>query len=113
MSDLETATRAEMERVARGLEALRERLQRICSSLPASEREDVRDTGEEDFDFPTEVRAGIECVLTDSIGPAIRALRESAGPPPPSPSRARRRSPGEGKGSPREGSESPARGGHS
>ena len=78
MSDRETATRAEMEQVAGGLEALRERLQQIRSSLPPSEREDVMYAGEEDFDFPTEARSVIECVLADWIAPAIRDLREAA-----------------------------------
>ena len=78
MPDLETMARAEIEQVAGGLEALRERLERIGSSLPASEREDVMYAGEEDFDFPTEARSVIECVLADWIAPAIRDLRGAA-----------------------------------
>jgi hypothetical protein len=78
MSDMETAVRAEIEQVVRGLEALQAQLQRILSKLPVSEREDVMYAGEEDFDFPTEARSVIECVLSDWIGPAIRDLREAA-----------------------------------
>jgi hypothetical protein len=78
MSDMETAVRAEIEQVVRGLEALQAQLQRILSKLPVSEREDVMYAGEEDFDFPTEARTVIECVQSDWIGPAIRDLREAA-----------------------------------
>ena len=34
--------------------------------------------GEAEMDFATEVRSVIECVLTDSLGPAIRDLAAAA-----------------------------------
>ena len=34
--------------------------------------------GEEEWDFPTEARSVIECVLADWLGPAIRDLQDAA-----------------------------------
>lgn len=78
MSDRERAVRARMEQVVAGLQALRAELEAIRSSLPPSEREDVMYAGEEEWDFPTEARSVIECVLADWLGPAIRDLRDVA-----------------------------------
>jgi hypothetical protein len=78
MSDLERATRARMERLVAGLQAFSTELAAIRSSLPPSEREDVMYAGEEDWDFPTEARSVIECVLADWLGPAIRDLQDAA-----------------------------------
>jgi len=78
MHDVETAARTEMEGVAAGLEAFEERLKLLRSTLPVSDREDLMFAGEEDYDFPTEARSVIECVLTDWIAPAIRDLRDAA-----------------------------------
>ena len=74
MSDGETRVQEEIEQVARELEALQERLQRIADSLPVSEREDVMYAGEEEYDFATEAQAVLQCVRTDGIAPAIRDL---------------------------------------
>ena len=79
MSDVESATRARLHRIAEALETLDGELTEIGTGLPASEREDLMYAGEEDWDFPTEVRSVVECVRADWIGPAIRDLREAAG----------------------------------
>jgi len=79
MSDAESATRARLHRIAEVLETLDGELTEIGTGLPASEREDLMYAGEEDWDFPTEVRSVVECVRADWIGPAIRDLREAAG----------------------------------
>jgi hypothetical protein len=76
--DAENALRAELERVAADQEAIRERLSVLRESLPVSPREDVMFAGEEDFDFATEVRTALECILADWIGAAIRDLRDLA-----------------------------------
>lgn len=78
MSDLERATRAQMGRIVEGLQAYSTELAAIRSSLPASEREDVMYAGEEEWDFPTEARSVIDCVLADWLGPAIRDLQDAA-----------------------------------
>jgi hypothetical protein len=76
--DFEKAVRAELERIAEDQEAIRERLAALQESLPVSPREDVMFAGEEDYDFTTEVRAALECILADRIGATIQALRDLA-----------------------------------
>ena len=79
MSDVERATRTRLQRAVELLETLDGELTAIGTGLPVSEREDLMYAGEEDWDFPTEVRTVIECVRADWIGPAIRDLRDAAG----------------------------------
>ncbi|HYU31555.1 MAG TPA: hypothetical protein VEW48_05290 [Thermoanaerobaculia bacterium] len=78
MSDVERATRTRLQRAVEILETLDGELTAIGTGLPASDREDLMYAGEEDWDFPTEVRSVIECVRADWIGPAIRDLRDAA-----------------------------------
>lgn len=78
MSDVESAARARLEQVVEVLRTLDGELTAIGTGLPVSEREDLIYAGEEDWDFPTEVRSVIECVRADWIGPAIRDLRDAA-----------------------------------
>jgi hypothetical protein len=78
MSDRERAVRAQMEQVVAGLQAFSTELAAIRSNLPPSEREDVMYAGEEEWDFSTEARSVIECVLADWLGPAIRDLQDAA-----------------------------------
>jgi hypothetical protein len=78
MSDVESAARARLQQVVEALRTLDGELTAIGTGLPVSEREDLIYAGEEDYDFPTEVRSVIECVQADWIGPAIRDLREAA-----------------------------------
>ncbi len=78
MSDMERATRARLHRVVEVLQTLDGELTAIGTGLPVSDREDLIYAGEEDWDFPTEVRSVIECVRADWIGPAIRDLQDAA-----------------------------------
>jgi seryl-tRNA synthetase len=76
--DMEKAVREELEQAAKDQEAIQERLKFLLARLPPSPREDVMLTGEEDYDFPTEVRTALECILVDWIGSAIRDLHDLA-----------------------------------
>jgi hypothetical protein len=76
--DLGKDVRAELNQLAADLEAIRDRLSGLRANLPASPREDVMFAGEEDFDFVTAVRTGLECILADAISAAIRDLRNLA-----------------------------------
>ncbi len=78
MSDVESATRARLQQAVEILKTLDGELTAIGTGLPASDREDLMYAGEEDWDFPTEVRSILECVRADWIGPAIRDLRDAA-----------------------------------
>lgn len=60
-----------MRDVAREFEALRYRLLGLRASLPAS-------ADEEEAGGAADLRAVIDCVLADSINPAIRDLRKAA-----------------------------------
>ena len=75
LGDAALARRAdELEQVARQQEAIQERLSFLLARLPPSPREDVMLAGEEDYDFSTEVRTALECILADWIGRLIRNL---------------------------------------
>lgn len=67
----EKAAQEEIWDVIRTLEALRFRLVGLRASLPASQ-------DKEEADGATDLRTVIDCVLTDSLGPAIRDLRKAA-----------------------------------
>ena len=76
--DLEALARADLETVARDLEAAVARLQALHASLPVSPRADLMLVHEEDLDFPTAARSSIECILDDHLRPAIRDARAIA-----------------------------------
>ena len=67
----EKAAQEEIRDVVRDLEALRFRLVGVRASLPAPPAE-----GEEERDAAVDLRALLDCVLVDSIGPALRDLRK-------------------------------------
>jgi uncharacterized protein (DUF1501 family) len=68
------AARRSLTVVAHILEGLEALMQDLQTTLPATEAEaDLGDVDE--LDPTTEVRAVIDCVLGDWIGPAIRDLR--------------------------------------
>ena len=85
MSEEEAAARADLRRAAGDLAAVRFRLLGIHATLPVSPREEAMLEGEEAPDFSTEARSVLECVVTDWIGPAIRALAELEGGGPEEP----------------------------
>ena len=77
-TDSEDAARAQLQEIAAGLEVAQARLRTLHASLPISPLEPVMLVGEEEMDVATEMRSVIECVLNDSLGPAIRDLRAAA-----------------------------------
>jgi hypothetical protein len=76
--EVETAAQAQVLIIATDLEAILNRLRRIHDSLPVAPEEGLMLLGEAKIDVSTEVRAAIECVLRDSIEPAIRSLKAAA-----------------------------------
>jgi len=62
----------EVQKVVEGLTKIRSELRDIVAALPSTLEEAMY--AEVDPDQATEVRAVIECVLTDQIGPALRDL---------------------------------------
>lgn len=76
--DMERAVREELERAAKDQEAIQERLRFVLARLPSSPREDAMLDGDEEYDFVTEVRTALECILADWIGSAIRDLQDLA-----------------------------------
>lgn len=70
--EIEPADQAELRTVVEGLKSNRERLRALQEKLPVSPSR-----GEDDMDsmdVVTELRSVIDCVLADSIDPAIRDL---------------------------------------
>lgn len=74
----ETAAQEEVRRIARDLETIRTRLLEVHEDLPAPPGKDAAGDETEEMDVATEVRSVIECVLADSIRPAIRDLYAAA-----------------------------------
>jgi hypothetical protein len=71
--DIESAAQAELRKIAEALKVIRERLRAVQESLPVAP-----DQGEDEMDTATELRSVIDCVLVDSIGPALRDLLSAA-----------------------------------
>jgi hypothetical protein len=78
MTQTEIAAQEELRRIAKELDTIRRRLLDLHESLPPATLEAVMFAGEEDLDVTTEVRTIIECVVQDSIQPAIRDLEAAA-----------------------------------
>ncbi len=83
LTEAEAAAQAELQRIVEELDAIRCRLQDMHAELPVSAEETAMLLGEKDMDVATEVRSVIECVLNDSIQPAIRDLAAAASYRPP------------------------------
>lgn len=77
MTRQEEEAQAELRRIVEDLKKVRSHLRDIVAALPSTLEEAMY--AEEDPDIATEVRAVIECVLTDQIGPAVRDLSSAAG----------------------------------
>jgi hypothetical protein len=77
MSETEAA-RAQLREIVRDLEAVKFRLLGVKAALLASPGETGGHLEEEPPDPRTEIRTAIECVLHDSLEPAIRDLRDAA-----------------------------------
>jgi hypothetical protein len=78
MTQTEIAAQEEIRQIAKELDTIRRRLLDLHESLPPAPLEAVMFAGEEDLDVTTEVRTIIECVVQDSIQPAIRDLEAAA-----------------------------------
>jgi hypothetical protein len=78
VSEGEEAARAELRGIVEELDGLRARLVDLHGQLPVPAEESAMLAGELEMDFPTEVRSVIECVLNDSLQPAIRDLAAAA-----------------------------------
>jgi hypothetical protein len=78
MSEREFEAQTQLRGVVEELKGIRLRLEKIAASLPVPAREEVMLLDEEEPDVATEVRAIVECVLADQIGPAVRDLVAAA-----------------------------------
>ena len=78
MSEAEAAAQAELPHIVDRLTAIRSQLRQIVESLAGDPEEEATSLDEDEMDVKTEVRSIIECVLNDSIQPAIRDLRVAA-----------------------------------
>jgi hypothetical protein len=77
-TQLEADAQAELRGLVEDLDAIRFRLVDIHARLPVPPEETAMLVGEKEMDISTEVRSVIECVLNDSIEPAIRDLAAAA-----------------------------------
>ena len=66
--------RARIRSVVWALRQTTAQLEEIHAEVPASPREEVMFLGEEDWDFPTEVRTAIECVVQTQLTAVIDQL---------------------------------------
>jgi hypothetical protein len=71
------SAREHLNALAEELEEIRIRLLGIRESLPSAKTPRENDL-EAEPDVPVKIRAAIDCVLADSIGPALRDLRAVA-----------------------------------
>jgi len=78
MSEAEAAAQAELPHIVDRLTAIRSQLRQIVESLAVDPQAEASSFDEDEMDVTTEVRSIIECVLNDSIQPAIRDLRVAA-----------------------------------
>jgi hypothetical protein len=76
MDATETA-RMQLQALGEGLQGIRAGLREITESLPGPPEGEILEE-EEEWDVATELRSIIECVLRDSIEPAIRDLQAAA-----------------------------------
>ena len=78
MTDIEAAAQAELQTIVEELDAIRSRLEVIHDELPVPPEEMAMLVGEQEMDVATEMRSVIECVLNDSLQPALRDLAAAA-----------------------------------
>lgn len=78
MTDVEVA-QAEIREIVRALRTLKFRLLGVAASLPPSPAEISPLADVEPADLRTGIRSAVECVVNDSLSPAIRDLDEVAG----------------------------------
>ncbi len=76
----EAAAQEELRRIVADLQAIETRLRTVRGNLPLPP-ETATAEGNDEMDLATEIRSVIDCVLRDSLGPAIRDLRTAAAEP--------------------------------
>jgi hypothetical protein len=76
-----TSARRELLKIADDLETIAFRLRGVQASLRESLAESVQLLDIAEMEPDTELRSVIDCVLKDSIEPAIRDLRDAVGDP--------------------------------
>ena len=77
-TELEAAVLDALEVAAEDLKKIDKRLVVLHGSVPAPSIADREEDADEEIDVATEIRSVIDCVLTDSIRPAIRDLLAAA-----------------------------------
>jgi uncharacterized protein (UPF0335 family) len=78
ISDLETVAQDELQEIVDKLEDIERRLRAIHQRLPVPVDAETARDAEDGKDVATEIRSVIECVLADSLGPAVRDLRAAS-----------------------------------
>jgi len=78
MTEAEASAQAELRQIVQELDAIRDRLTAVHDRLPVPPEETAMLLGEQEMDVATEIRSVIECVLNDSLRPAIRDLAAAA-----------------------------------
>ena len=76
MTDAEASAREQLKWIARDLEGIRYRMLGVEATLPPAPIDLLPQLEEEPMSGITQLHAVIQCVLQDSIEPAIRDLRE-------------------------------------
>jgi hypothetical protein len=77
-AEAEAAAQEALLELANEVESIGRKLEAIHASLSIPPNEGMMLLGEDEMDVSTEIRSVIECVLADSIGPAVRDLRAAA-----------------------------------
>jgi hypothetical protein len=78
MTETEAFAQAALQQIVQELDTIRGRLTEIHERLPVPPEETAMLVGEQEMDVSTEMRSVIECVLSDSLRPAIRDLAAAA-----------------------------------
>jgi hypothetical protein len=76
--NLEATAQEGLREIVDELKGIERRLKAIHQSLPAPADVETAPEVEDDKDVSTEIRSVIECVLTDSLGPAARDLETAS-----------------------------------
>jgi superfamily II RNA helicase len=76
--DLEATAQEGLREIVAELKKIERRLRAIHQSLPVLAEVETAPEVEDDKDVSTEIRSVIECVLTDSLGPAARDLETAS-----------------------------------
>jgi len=78
VTETEALAQAALRQIVQELDTIRGRLTEIHERLPVPPEETAMLMGEQETDVATEIRSVIECVLSDSLRPAIRDLAAAA-----------------------------------